>query len=399
MDYDFVVSSEIPPLQEHPLYTEGMAYLAAGQWQPAFESFQLLQGIYPDNAEVKELLNAAQMRAALARVQPRPTSRVAKRPNTRRLIFGALVAIIITGAAYVAYEMWFDPMIVQEFRLRQITQLRNEADQAMVAGDYAQARQSLQKLRAILPEDPQTLEALHRVERVERLSELYSEAKALMAAGNWDQAIEVLSELQSLDAQYRDLPRLLQVAQESQAMEGQFQEAEEAVARNDWATAIAQYEALGQANLTFRFDEVQARLFESHLKYGQTILERAGTDANQVAEAGSHFSEALELRPIDAEALDERRLDETYLAALSAVDQDEVIDLLQTIYHERPDYAGKEAAQLLYTTLLERGDSFLKGGDEAAAVADYQVAAQLLVEDPSEAREKLVELTPETPPQ
>jgi hypothetical protein len=399
MDFDFTPAAELPPLQEHPFYTEGMAQIASGQWQQASQSLQLLQGIYPDSAEVQELLDQVQMRAALAQFQPKHSSRATKRLNGRRLIVGALMAMILIIAGYVVYEMWINPMIVQELRLRQITSLRKEADEAIETGDYARAHQALQKLEAILPGDARTIEALRQVDQVERLAALYDETKALMAAGSWDQAIESLTQLQRLDPQYRDLPQLMQIAQESQAMEKQFQAAEEAFASNDWATAIAQYEAIREANLTFRFEEVQARLFESHLNYGQMLLGEAGTDPNLVAEALVHFSEALKLRPVDAGALDERHLAETYLAALNSDDQDQVIDLLQTIYNEQPGYAGKGAAQLLYTNLLERADASLESGDEAAAAADYQVAAQLLVEDPSQAQEKLSELASEMTPE
>jgi outer membrane protein assembly factor BamD (BamD/ComL family) len=399
MDFDFTPAAELPPLQEHPFYTEGMAQIASGQWQQASQSLQLLQGIYPDSAEVQELLDQVQMRAALAQFQPKHSSRATKRLNGRRLIVGALMAMILIIAGYVVYEMWINPMIVQELRLRQITSLRKEADEAIETGDYARAHQALQKLEAILPGDARTIEALRQVDQVERLAALYAEAKALMAAGSWDQAIESLTELQRLDPQYRDLPQLMQVARESQSMEKQFQAAEEAFASNDWASAIAQYEAIREASLTFRFEEVQAQLFESHLNYGQMLLAEAETDPNLVAEALVHFSEALKLRPVDAGALDERHLAETYLAALNSDDQDQVIDLLQTIYNEQPGYAGKGVAQLLYTNLLERADASLESGDEAAAAADYQVAAQLLVEDPSQAQEKLSEIASEMSPQ
>lgn len=395
MHYDSTPSSDLPSLQEHPDYRQAIAHMDAGQWQQALELFQVLQIVYPDNAEAKKLFSEAQMRATLARSQPRYISKETKRRNTRRFIVGTLVVIIITIAAYVAYEVWIDPLIIQELRVRQVTELRNKADEAIAAGDYAQARQTLQQIQEILPEDPETLEALQRIERVEKLSKLYDEAQALMAAGNWDQAIEVLTELESLDTQYRDLPQLLQVAQESLALDGQFQAAEEAFARGDWSTAIAQYEALQQTNLTFRFEDIQTRLFESQLKYGQTLLEEAGSDPDRVTEVLSHFSKALKLRPIDPDALKERRLAETYLAALNSEDQDEMIDLLQIIYSEQPDYAGQEAAELLYTTLLARASSYLAVGNEAEAIADYRVAAELLVEDSSEAQQKLAELTSE----
>jgi len=375
-----------------------MAHIANGQWQPAFQSFRLLQGIYPDDAEVTQLLDQTQMRATMARFEPRPSSRTPKRLSGRRLVLGVVVAMVVAIAGYVVYDMWINPVLIQELYLREITRLRNEADQAIQAGDYAQARQSLQRLQTIRPEDTQTAQALQRIEQVERLSAMYDEATALMTAGSWAEAIQVLTELQSLDAEYRDLPELLQVARESQTLERQFQTAEAAFARADWPGAITQYQALRQANLTFRFEEIQARLYESYLRYGQARLAEAGSDPNQVSEAASHFAEALKIKPLDDEALNERRRAEAYLAALNSKDQDEAIDLLQMIYNEDPDYAGKQAAQLLYAALVERADRFLKSGDKAGAIAAYQVAAQLEVDDPSQAQEKLAELTSETTP-
>jgi len=398
MAYDFAASTELPPLHEHPVYSQGMDEITMGQWQQAFQSLQLLKNIYPDDVEVKELLEQVQMRAAMAHFQPRQSSRITKRPNIRLLMAGLLGVVVIALAAYAVYVIWINPVIVQELRLRQITNLRNEADEALIAGDYARAHQSLEKLQAVLPEDPQTIESLRRIEQVERSSILYDEAKALMAAGNWDQAIATLTELQRLDPEYRDLSQLLLVAQESQAMDGQFQAAEEAFNAEDWGNAIARYEALREASLTFRFEEIQARLFESHLGYGKAILEEAGTDVGQVSEAILHFSEALKIRPVDAKALDERHLAENYLVALNSEDQDEIIDLLQTIYSEQPDYAGTQAAQLLYSTLLGRAGSLLDSDDKVAAIVDYQAAAQLMVDDVSEAQDMLAELTAETVP-
>ncbi len=392
---------ERPPLREHPLYTEGMAQISAGHWPEAFKSFQVLQAIYPNEAEVKELFDETQMRAALAQFQPKHTSRVVKRPNIRAWATVALVAVVLAGAAYAIYSLWVAPIVSRELCLYQIAGLRSEVDKTIAAGDYTQAREALQKLQAILPEDPQTLEMLHQVERTEKMANLYGEAKALMAADKWDQAIDTLTQLQALDPQYRDLPQLLQNAQVSREMDGKFRVAEEAFGRSDWPTAIAGYEALRQDDLTFKFDAVQSHLFESYLKHGQLLVGQVGTDRQLVTQAISQFSEALKLRPVDSEVLEERRLAETFLAALAAADRNEhgeAIELLQGIYGERPDYAANEATELLYRTLLERADSFLKAGNEESALADFKVAAMLPVEDRSVAQEKLIKLTSETTP-
>jgi tetratricopeptide (TPR) repeat protein len=389
MDLSLSPSASLPPLQEHPVYKAGMAHMHTGQWQQAFQSFELLKEIYPDEPEVKELFQEVEMRAALSQFQPRPSSRVKKRLSPRRLMIGIALAVVLTAAAYVAYEVWVHPLISEEIRLRQMTSLRQAADAAITAGDYAQARQSLQKLQALLPMDSETAEALKRIDQVEKLSTLYGDAKSLMAAGQWGEAIQVLTELQSIDPEYRDLPELLQTAQESQALESQFQAALQAAAGEEWDSAIARYEALQQASLTFRFEQVQAGLFEAHVQRAQALLAKAGADPTAVDQACLHLAEALKLRPMDGTALRERHLAETYLAALTSENQDQTIDLLQAIYREQPSYANQEAAGLLYQALLKRADSFLQTGDEAAAGADYQAAARLAVDDPSQAQQKL----------
>jgi tetratricopeptide (TPR) repeat protein len=170
------------------------------------------------------------------------------------------------------------------------------------------------------------------------------------------------------------------------------------MARGDWTAALAGFEAVQRASLTFRFEEVQAGLFDAHRNQAQSLLSHAGAGPEQVSRAIGHLSEALRLRPMHADALRERRMAEAFLAALQADDPDEAIDLLQAVYDERPDYAGQQAAQRLYESLLARAEAWLAAGDREAARADYQLAARLSVDDPSEAREKLAELVPETNP-
>lgn len=386
-------ASESQPLKENLLYKTGMTQIHAGQWRQALKSFQTLQASYPDDPEIKKWLQEIHMRATLiqSRSGLQPGSK--QRFGASRLIIVVVALIILAAAGYVAYVAWIDPILMHELRLRRVTELRQTADEAIAAGDYAQAHQALQQLQRVLPEDPKTLEALKQIEQVERLSGLYLEAKALMSAGEWDQAIEALTELQGIDAQYRDLPQLLAEARKSQTLNKEFQLAEEAFRRSDWEKALTNYQGIQQADITFRFDDIQARIFESHLKFGQMLVFGAANNSDRVAEALVHFSEALKLQPLDQNALYKRRLGETYLAALNSEEQDEVIALLQSIYEQQPDYANQAAAELLYNNLVERGASLQAAGKEAAATADYQAAARLLVEDVSVAQEKLAELT------
>lgn len=393
MTYDVTSPAKPKSPLEHPTYSEGMDYLDNGQWPKAIEAFEALHKLYPESVDIRELLADVHMRATMAQAQARQKAKSSPERMAHVVVVSVLVTIVFSMVGLIAYEWWIDPVLLHEYRVRQLAELRQKADEAIIAGHYAEARQTLEEMQAILPEDADTGETLQRVEQLEKMTSLYDEAQKLMAAGEWGQAIETLTELQSLDAQYRDLPDLLTTAQEAQTLEEQFQAAETAFANGDWDKALAQYETLHQTNLTFRFEAIQTRLFESHLKYAQELIAAAKTDSNQVTEALSHFSEALTIRPVDAEALDERRLAETYLTVLNSDDRDQAIDLLQTIYAERPDYAGQAAVELLYAHLVARADAQVAAGQPQRAQTDYQAAAKLPVADSSEAQEKLAALS------
>jgi tetratricopeptide (TPR) repeat protein len=397
VDYSDAIISNLPPLYDHPLYKEGMALVGAGQWQPAFEQLKLLRSIYPDNTELNAMFDEVQMRATAARFQPRPKSAGHKKKIIRRLAIGLLLLSSLVIGAYVIYETWITPVLLHELRLRRITRLQEEADTAIVAGDYQRAREALEQLQTILPNNIQTLKSLQRVEQAATLADFYAQAQALMAANEWEQAVQTLKKLQAIDPLYRDVPQLLQIARQAQTLNQQFLAAEAAFNAADWTKAIQLYSNLQQANLTFRFEEIQTGLFNSHLQYGQSLITTAKTNPEKVTQALSHFTAALTLQPVNPEALLAHKLAQTYLAALNQANPDEAINLLQSIYQEQPTYAGQQAVQLLYEMLLKRADSLVQSGDQPAALADYRLASQLLVTDPSLARQKLVELGPEQP--
>ena len=392
MSHDVTASPKSKSPFDHPTYGEGMNYLDKGQWQKAIAAIEALQQLYPDNVDVRDLLAEITLRATVAQAQPRKKARGSARRMVRVVMIGVLMLIVCSIIGLVAFKVWIEPTFLHEYRIRQLTEMRQAADEAIIGGRYTEARQTLEEMRIILPEDADIDESLQRVGQLEKMSALYNEAQKQMAAEEWATAIETLTALQSLDAHYRDLAEMLATAHEAQALDEQFQSAEADFANGEWANAIATYEQVHQTNLTFKFETIQTRLFDSHLNYARELIASANTDSNQVTTALSHLSEALMVRPVDQAALDERRLAETYFTAITTDERDQAIDLLQAIYAERPDYAGNAAVELLYTNLVTRADANLAAGQTEIALSDYQAAADLFVADSSEAQDKLAEL-------
>ncbi len=87
-------------------------------------------------------------------------------------------------------------------------------------------------------------------------------------------------------------------------------------------------------------------------------------------------------------------------AGLYVHEAPEMVSLLMQVDLDSriPPQLYQAVAELLYATFLERATHFLAVNDEAAAIVDYQAAVDLLVEDTSEAQQKLIELTSQTSP-
>lgn len=383
---------DLHPLREHPLYRSGMAQANAGKWHLALQTFQSLQTLYPGDTELQQLLQEARMRGTLSQLQPKRSKRRRQISGPKRWALGLLIIVGVAVVGYLAYVLWLYPVLFQEYRLQQITQLRQGADELIAGGNYSQARQSLEELHQYLPNDPETVEMLHKVEQLEQAAQLYNQAQTLLQTESWDQAIETLTALQALDNQYRDSQELLRQAREFKQLDTQFQTAEQSLADGNLETAIFQFEAIHQANLSFKYDRVQKRLFDSHLAYGYQLLAESAANPEQISQALSQIELALRINPVDAEALNQRRLAENYLNALTSNVLDDRIDLLQALYNERSDSIEQDIARLLYAALLERADTSLENGNSDVAVEDVERAAKLPVEDPSAAQEKLSNL-------
>ncbi len=143
-----------------------------------------------------------------------------------------------------------------------------------------------------------------------------------------------------------------------------------------WQEAAAALTSLRQLDADYRAEEVEDMLFESRYEAGMALLEEDDFELGIF-----YLDRAVALRPLDDEALTQRRLAMDYLEALSywAVDWEECIARFEELHSSAPDY--KDVFRRLYEAHVRYAEAWADQGEMCPAAKEYERAARLLDSD------------------
>ncbi len=141
----------------------------------------------------------------------------------------------------------------------------------------------------------------------------------------------------------------------------------------DWETAA---QALGQLRVfdrQYQAESVEEMLFTSLYNHGMELL-----DQDRLEEGIFYLDQALQIRPLDEQAIWERELASRYMRALGywGVDWQECIRQFQELYSMAPSY--KDVLNRLYQANVLYGDMWVERGEMCPAAARYSDALQLM---------------------
>ncbi|MGC9397406.1 MAG: hypothetical protein ACP5J4_21380 [Anaerolineae bacterium] len=148
-------------------------------------------------------------------------------------------------------------------------------------------------------------------------------------------------------------------------------------AANDWITTARTLTQLRALDPDYEPEEVEEMLFASLYSAGIAFLEE------EALEVGiSYLDQAIALRPLDADAVNQRNLAARYLDAINywAVDWELCIERFEALYATNPGY--KDVAQRVYRAYLAYADYFAAQGEMCPAEMQY-AQAQRLYADPT----------------
>jgi tetratricopeptide (TPR) repeat protein len=366
---------------DHPLYQEVETFVNQGDWQAARAPLEELLALYPDDAFLQEVAASVRTRSAL--LVSAPQTRPARRstlPRVLRFIIPVLVVMLIIGLAiltFLALQLWILPRASTQRQTARISQIRQDAQAALVSGDYDRAILAYTDILELHPDDLTAQDGLAQASQLRATASLYSESIALMEAYRWEDALSLLQRIQTEQPDYRDVAERIAFVQEQQDLSLRFREAEAAFERGYFELAIQEYEALQSIDRGFQRETVQDHLFFSYLQSGLAKEAAGGGDLEQLQVALVEFEKALAIRPGDSQAKGESQLLRLYISGLSEMEASnwsQAVSDLTAVYESRPDFAAGVAAQQLYVAKVFWGDELLADGQSELAVVKYQEA-------------------------
>jgi tetratricopeptide (TPR) repeat protein len=141
----------------------------------------------------------------------------------------------------------------------------------------------------------------------------------------------------------------------------------------DWEEAIAVLTQLRILDATYAAETVEEMLFTALYNAGLALL-----DEDRFEEGVFYLDQAVALRPLDEEALNQRSLAIKYMTALGywGVDWDRCIERYEELYVIAPTY--KDVFSRLYRAHMLYADAWYEQGEMCPAEVQYARALQLM---------------------
>jgi hypothetical protein len=377
---------------QDPRYQEATRHVQDGAWKAALEKLHELQQEYPDQAEIQDLIESAQIKVGL---DQKPVSGLSPLMvvilHRRRLTLGAvtLLVLLVLVGGWLSYQRWVEP--AQQARRQQamLVQTLSLAQRQLGEAAYADAILSFERALHMEPQNEQALGGLGEAQHQLAMTEDYREAVNRMEAGDLAHALAIFQTLRDQDATYRDVPE--RIAQILQTLEIQeiFVEAEQAYLRGQWADAILLYNLIRQQQISYRSVTVDQHLFDSYIGLAGQKMKTANLNKIELEQTADLYRRGLGLRPRDPLAQSQLGTLNQYQQAQDLMNQkryNESAPLLATLYANDPSFLGGDARAALFQSRMGYGEQLEGAGNLFAALTQYNAAASLPVEGALQAR-------------
>jgi len=388
-----------PGYTEHPLYKQAMAHFEAEEWEDTVSLFSQLAAEFPDDEGLQQILADLRLKASLPRGESR-RGRIDMRRLARAflLVLGVVaVMALLAGVSYSVYTNWLLPARTLRYQVTHLRELRELARGYMAAGDYARAADLYKEILSQLPDDSTAAAGLERAEELQELAIIYDRALELTREERWEEALEAWQAILAADSNFRDVKHWAAFVEEQDLLYSLFNDAEAHYESEDWSGAIEILEQVRGQNANYRRPDVEVLLVGSLVNLAKQILSEAPDPAGVYNQTMELFDKAIKIRPQDESVLTERAVAEAYsqgFARFQEEDWEGAVEELRFAYEQDPHYAAGKVVELLYVANIHCGDGRAEAGDFQGALACYEAASQLPVDDVSEADTKYAALLP-----
>ena len=392
-----------PRYTEHPLYKQAMAHFEAKEWEDTISLFSQLADEFPDDQGLQQILADLRLKASLPREESRG-GRIEMRRVARAflLVLGVIAVIaLLAGASYRIYTNWLLPARAVRDQVTHLRDLHGLARGYMAAGDYVKAADLYKEILSQVPDDSTAASGLERAEELQELAVAYDKALELTREERWEEALEAWQAILAMDSNFRDVKHWTAFVEEQTLLGSLFNDAEARYESKDWSGAMEILEQVRSQNANYRRQDVEVFLVGSLVNLAKEILNEAPNPAEVYTQVMELFDRAIKITPQDESVLTERAVAEAYLQGFARFQEEDwegAVEGLRFAYEHDPGYAAGKVVELLYQANIYCGDKRAEAGDFQGALACYQAATALPVDDPSEANAKYAALLPKLTP-
>lgn len=340
--------------ERHPLYKEAMQQIVAGDEDGAIATLKRLIERYPEEQALQDLLVRLQLRSTFGGGDYIPVDHSQGAPVLRTLVLVllAITTCLVIGTAIVAiYNNWWVPEAEAQQMEAQIKALWDDVGSLLGKGDLSGARDKLEKLAELTPEDQKIQEALREIDRRKLCTDRYADAVSARDRGDWQTAMELLYQIPQECENHGQALALLEELKEIDTVETAWIEAQSLLAAEDWQGAATILAWIRQEDQDFKTTQVEDLLFDCHRRLAQQLLDQARGDVESVRLAASHLQEALRLKPANQDLGHAYSLAVGYVAGFEAYDRGDwasAVARWEPLYAMQPDYQSGVLRQKLH---------------------------------------------------
>lgn len=360
-------------------------HLQAGRWPEAIAAFTALVQSYPADERLRKALDTARLKAsfeASTRVKVR-RHHIPWRVLIFRILATMTILAVLAGGAWLVVK-GVVPALSQARVERHRAALLSQGNAFLLAEDLDNAEARFTVLLQEVPEHPEALAGMQKIQAQREIQALYQQGVALQERGDWAGALEAFTKLQSLSPAYRDSTSRIALVTSQLQIEQLFNEAETAFSSGENLQALEKYRQVQTLSATYKAADINERLFTIYMRMGRALVEKRPTTSNDISQAANYFTQALIYRPRDPGALQEQRYAALFSSGMTAYQNARWHDAafqLRTLYEANPGYLGTTVVETLYDAYIRSGDLYLQDNDLYRAYDAYLSATRLPVQD------------------
>lgn len=388
-----------PGYTEHPLYKQAMAHFEAEEWEDTVSLFSQLAAEFPDDEGLQQILADLRLKASLPREESR-RGRIDMRRLARvfLLVLGVVaVMALLAGVSYGVYTNWLLPARTLRDQVTHLRELHELARGYVAAGDYTRAADIYKEILGQEPGDSTASAGLERAEELQELAMAYDRALELTREERWEEALEAWQAILAADSNFRDVKHWTAFVEEQELLHALFTDAEIRYWGEDWSGAMEVLEQVRGQNADYRRPDVEVLLVGCLVNLAKQIIIEAPDPTDVYNQTMALFDKAIKIRPQDESVLTERAVAEAYSQGFERFQEEDwegAVEELRFAYEHDFRYAAGKVVELLYLASIHCGDAQAEAGDFQGALACYEAASQLPVDDVSEAETKYAALLP-----